>query len=391
MDFEFAPEEIEFRRKLAAFIAEHCTEGVVPGDQDGARYVDTPARRAFVKALAKGGYLGLTWPKEYGGQGLPMIYDYLLIEELARAGAPHAGKGIGIIGRTLMRRGTEEQKKKFLPMILNAEIEWAIGYSEPEAGSDLASLKIRATRDGDGWRVRGQKRFSTSAHFADWYWLAVRTDPDVPKHKGITLVLVDLKSPGIQVNPMWCINGERTNEVFLDDVWVPDSQVVGEPGKGFYYISEALDYERHALFPYGTIERMFEWFLDWVRTATRDGRPVKEDPQVRRTVADLAARLEVARMHSLRVVDAMNRGESANLPAAMNKLAASEFYRRLSNAALDLMGPGGWLRHGSKRTTQAAVFENLYRTGIIMTVGAGSSEVQRNIIARRGLGLPNPV
>ena len=150
MDFRFSKEEMAFRAEVAAYITKHCTEGVVPDDLDGAHYVDTPERRQFMKALAKGGYLGLSWPREYGGKAMPFIYDYHLIEELARAGAPRAGKGVGIIGQTLMRRGSEAQKKKFLPMILNAEIEWAIGYSEPDAGSDLAALKIKVIWPSSG-------------------------------------------------------------------------------------------------------------------------------------------------------------------------------------------------------------------------------------------------
>jgi alkylation response protein AidB-like acyl-CoA dehydrogenase len=194
MDFDFSPEERAFRAEAAAYIKANIKEGVINDGHAGANYTDTPARREFIRALAKKGLLGLSWPKEYGGKGMPFIYDYHLLEELCLAGAPQTGKGIGIIGQTLIRHGTEFQKQLLLPKILSGEIEWAIGYSEPEAGSDLAALKLKATRDpnGHGWRLNGQKRFNTSAHYGDWYWLAARTDPNAPKHKGITLFMFDI-------------------------------------------------------------------------------------------------------------------------------------------------------------------------------------------------------
>jgi len=390
MDFEFSAEEMAFRAEAAAYIRKHCTEGVINEDSDGTRYVDTPARRGFMKAMAQGGYLGVSWPVEYGGRGLPAIYDFHLSEELAAAGAPQIGKGIGIIGRTLMTHGSEFLKREFLPRILRAEIEFAIGYSEPDAGSDLASLKLRATRDGDGWRLNGQKRFTTSAHFADWYFLAARTDASGPKHKGITLFLLPMKAPGIAVHGMPTLDGERTNEVFLDDVQVDDRYVIGEVGQGFYYISEALDFERHTLFPYAMMERVFGVFLDYVRKEKRNGKPLRDDPVVRRAVARLVTDLEVARMHSLRVVDSLNHGRSSNVDAAMNKVWWSEVYQRLADAALELVGPGAWLRRGSAHAPADGFFAMIHQCAVLPTIGAGANEIQRNIIARRGLGLPNP-
>ncbi|MCZ7527948.1 MAG: acyl-CoA dehydrogenase family protein [Acidimicrobiia bacterium] len=391
MDFDWSPEEKAFREEAAAYIQEHLTEGVVNEGCDATRYVDTPERRGFMRALADCGYLGVSWPEEYGGKGLPITYDYLLAEELAAAGAPQSGKGVGIIGQTLIRHGSDELKAEFLPKILRGEIEWAIGYSEPDAGSDLASLKLRATRDGEGWRLNGQKRFTTSAHFADWYWLAARTDPEAPKHRGITLFIVPMNDPGITVQEMRCIDGERTNEVFLDDVWVSDRYAVGEVNKGFNYVSEALDYERHTLFPYSMLPRMFEMFLEFVKTTQRDGVPLRDDPAVRRTVAELARDMEVARMNSIRVVDNMVHGLPATVPAAMNKVWWSELYQRLVNAVLEIVGPGAWLRRGSAHAPMEGFFQQLYRTMVIPAIGAGANEIQRTIIARRGLGLPNPI
>jgi 3-oxocholest-4-en-26-oyl-CoA dehydrogenase alpha subunit len=391
MDFEFSPEERKFAAEARAYASIHAAKpGVQVKGAEATRYIDTPERRAFLKDLAAGGYLGVSWPKELGGKGLSHRYDYILNEELAYINAPSTGKGIGIIGRSIMKHGTDEQKNKFLPLILNADIEWAIGYSEPEAGSDLASLKLKATRDGDGWRLNGQKRFTTSAHFGDWYYIAARTDATGPKHKGITLFLIDLKNtPGMQVNPMYCINGERTNEVFLDNVYVPDSQRFGAEGKGFTIISEALDFERHILFPHNYQQRIFDKFLDWVKTAKRDGVPVRNDPEVRRTVARLAVTLEAARLHSISVLSL--EGYEAAVAAAMTKISSSELFQHMANTITRIIGPTTMLRPDAEGELCDGLFEMIHRAGVILTIGAGANEIQRNIIARRGLGLPNPI
>jgi alkylation response protein AidB-like acyl-CoA dehydrogenase len=390
MNFEFLPEELEWQAKVMAY-ADECASkpGVRVKGAEATRYIDTDARRGFMKDMSKGGYLGVSWPKELGGKGLNTRYDYLLNEAMAYINAPSPGKGIGIIGRSMMKHGTPEQKAKFLPLILNAEIEWAIGYSEPEAGSDLASLKIKATRDGDGWRINGQKRFTTSAHFADWYYLATRTDASGPKHKGITMFLIDLKNtPGIQVNPMYCINGERTNEVFLDNVYVPDSQRFGPEGEGFKVISEALDFERHILFPHNYQQRIFDKFVNWVKTAKKDGEPVAKDPAIRSAVAKLYVLLEQARMHSLSVI-ALD-GYEAAVAAAQTKITSSELFQHMANVISLVIGPQTMLRPDAAGELEDGLFELIHRAGVILTVGAGANEIQRNIIARRGLGLPNP-
>src|SRR5690606_2595686 len=330
MDFEFSPEERAWAEQAQAYIKQCAAKpGVRIKGAEATRFVDTAEKRGFMKDLAKGGYLGVSWPKELGGQGSSARYDYRLNEACAYENAPAVGKGIGIIGRSMARHGTPEQQAYFLPKILNAEIEWAIGYSEPEAGSDLASLKIKATRDGDGWRINGQKRFTTSAHFGDWYYLATRTDASGPKHKGITLFLIDLhNTPGIHITPMYCINGERTNEVFLDNVYVPDSQRFGGEGEGFKIISEALDFERFTLFPHNIQQRIFDKFLEWVRTATRDGEPVRNDPVARNAVARLSVLVETGRMHSVSVLAL--EGYEAAVAAAMNKTFGSELFQHMA-------------------------------------------------------------
>jgi alkylation response protein AidB-like acyl-CoA dehydrogenase len=244
MDFDFTPEQVAFLEEVETFLDEHDDPDVFDVTRENmAQIVDTPKRRAFMAELGKRGWLGITWPEEYGGQDGEGFYEYLLNESLARRGGPQIGKGVGIIGKTLIRHGNERLKKEFLPKILRNEVEFAVGYSEPNAGSDAASMQLKAVRDGDGWLLNGQKTWTTSAHFAEWYWLGARTDPN-SKHQGITLFLVKLDQPGITIKPIWTMGDERTNEVYLEDVWVSDDYVVGELNHGFQYISEALDLER---------------------------------------------------------------------------------------------------------------------------------------------------
>src|SRR5512134_236403 len=257
--------------------------------------VDTPPKRAFMRKLAERGWLGMSWPKLYGGQEKSGIYDFLLTEALSRRGCPQPGKGVGIVGKTLIRHGSEKLKREFLPQIIRGEIEFAIGYSEPQAGSDAANMQLRATRVEGGWRLDGRKIWTTSAHFADWYWVGARTDTS-HKHKGITLFLVPMRHAGLTIHPTWTIGDERTNEVFFDAVFVPDDYVVGELNHGWTYICEALDLERFAMMPVGPLEKKVEALCEWVRTARRDGEPLRASAKARRNVAQLATHLEVARM-----------------------------------------------------------------------------------------------
>ena len=283
VDFAYPPEIQAFQQEVREFIKDNYDPDIMDPRREGmAQLVDTPKRRAFMKKLGERGWLGMSWPEEYGGSGRSGLYEYVLNEELAAVGAPYIGKGIGIVGKTIIRHGSEKLKQEFLPKILANDIEFAIGYTEPNAGSDLAALEMKAVRDDDngGWRLSGQKRFTTSAHFAEWYWLAARTDPDGPKHKGVTLFLLPMEQDGIQITNMPTMGDERVNEVYLDDVFVSDDYVVGEVGKGFVYVSEALDFERFTLFTVSAYVKRYERYRDHVRTAdaqrpAAQGRPAR--------------------------------------------------------------------------------------------------------------------
>ncbi len=282
-------------------------------------------------------------------------------------------------------------------------MEFAVGYSEPNAGSDAASMRLKAERvtsdaGEDGWLLNGQKIWTTSAHFADWYWVGARTDPD-NKHMGITLMLVPLDQEGITINGIWTMGDERTNEVFFDDVFVSDDYVVGQVNYGFRYISQALDLERFTMFTMSPILQRLELLTDYVMTAERDGRPLRDDSRIRARLANLHTDAEVARVMGLRFVAeavkverAVREGKEGFQPptveASEYKLFATELSRRLADAAMDIGGPGSQLRVHTDDAPMRGRSESTYRYTVIDTIGGGSSEIQKNIIARRGLGLP---
>jgi len=389
MDFEFSDEQQAFVKEVEAFLDAHDDPEIFDVTRENmAQIVDTPKRRAFMAEIGEQGWLGITWPEEYGGQDGEGVYEYLLNEQLAGRGGPQIGKGVGIIGKTLIHHGSDKLKAEFLPKILRNEVEFAVGYSEPDAGSDAASMKLKATKDGDGWRLNGQKVWTTSAHFAEWYWLGARTDPD-DKHGGITLFLVPLDQPGITIKGMWTMGDERTNEVFIDDVFVHDDYVVGEVGKGFQYISQALDLERFTMFTFSPIKQRLDLLVEYVRTTVRDGVPLKDDPVIRRRIARLVADAETARVLGLRFVAAsMKGGAPPTTHASQYKLFATELSVRLANEAMDIAGPGSALRVHTEEAPMKGRSESTYRYTVIDTIGGGTSEVQKNIIARRKLGLP---
>ena len=390
MDFEFTPEQLEFVKEVEQFLDDNYDPEVFDVTRENmAQIVDTPKRRAFMAKLGEQGWLGITWPEEYGGKAGDGVYEYLLNEALAARGGPQIGKGVGIIGKTIISHGSETLKAEFLPKILKNEVEFAVGYSEPNAGSDSASMQLKATKVDGGWVLNGQKTWTTSAHFADWYWVGARTDPDAPKHNGITLFLVPMNHPNITIKAIWTMGDERTNEVYLDEVFVPDDYVVGELNRGFQYISEALDLERFTLFTYSPTAQRLELLTEYVRGATRDGQPMKDDPVVRAKVANLHTEAEVARVLGLKFVAASTAGGAPPTSEASEyKLFTTEFSRRLANASMDLAGPGGQLRVHDEEAPMAGRSESTYRYTVIDTIGGGSSEVQKNILARRKLGLP---
>lgn len=393
MDFKLTQEEQEFAAGVRAFLDEEArhpdAHDFMDPDRDAhSQLANSTERRDFCKRMAARGYLGMSWSKDYGGQEIPGIFEYLLNEELALRGAPLIGKGVGCIGKTIIRHGSEEMKSRFLPLILDAEVEFALGYSEPGSGSDLASLKLKAERDGDGWVLNGQKIWTTSAHFADWYWVAARTDPDAPKHKGISVFLIPMNQPGLTVRSIETMGHHHTNEVFFDNVKVRPEDVVGELNKGWTYVCEALDFERFTFYTINPLLQKFERALDILRARQRNGASLASDPGVQRAVGRLGAEVETAKMLQRRVVDSASRGQVPAIEAAMYKVFSTKLGQQITDFVLDHLGPTGLLRRGAEGAVDNGAWEHFYQTTPLDTIGGGTSEVQKNIVARRWLGLP---
>ncbi len=398
MDFEFTPEQQAYKEEVEAFIEANRDPDVMDVTRENmAQLVDTPKRRAFMKSMGHKGWLGMTWPKEYGGSDGEGVYEYILNEALARVGAPQIGKGVGIIGKTLIRRASDKLKKEFLPKILENDVEFAVGYSEPNAGSDAAAMALKAVRseDGKGWIMNGSKIFTTSAHFAEWYWVGAKTDhdPETRKHKAISLFLLPMDTKGLEIQRMPTIGDEITNQVFFTDVYVDDEYRVGELNQGFMYISEALDLERFTMFTFSPIEARTELLCDYVKEATCDGEVLKDDPIVRSKVANLMTDLEVARCLGLKFVNESMKAETGGGPAPTceasgYKLFATELSQRVANETLNITGAGGQLRVHTEDAPLQGRGDITYRYTVIDTLGGGASEIQKNILARRKLGLP---
>lgn len=393
MDFDFATAERAFISEVRDFIAANRqqdeADGVfAPNREADSMLADSAARRAFNQRLAEAGYLGMSWGEQYGGQQRDGIYDYLLNEELASVGAPLIGKGVGCIGKTLINHGSERLKQEFLPQILSGRIEFALGYSEPGAGSDLASLQLKAELDGDEWVLNGQKMWTTSAHFAHWYWVAARSDPQARKHKGISVFLVPMDHPGLSITEIRTMGDHRTNQVFFDDVRIHKDYLVGEVNHGWTYVCEALDYERFTLYTIGPLRTKFDALVALLKITLRDGEPLSQRDSVRRGIVALACDVETATMLQRRVIAAALAGEVPTVEAAMCKLYSTELGRRLADFALDCLGPMGLLRKTAEDAPASGKWEHSYRATVVDTIGGGSSEIQKNIIARRGLALP---
>lgn len=386
MNFGLTAEEEAFRDEVRAFLESEASEEV-----RGSIFIDTPARKEFVSKMAARGWLSMGFPEQYGGSKAPMaLAQYILNQELEKADAPIIGKNIGVIANTILHHGSEDMKQEFLPKIFRNEAQWALAYTEPEAGTDLASLQCRAIVDGDEFVVNGQKRFITSAHFGDYYWTAVRTDPDAPKHRGISILIIDADAPGITITPMYCVGStgaERTNEVFFDDVRVPRSRLVGEANRGWYYMMEALDYERFTIISFTPTIKRFEQFVEWAKYATRKGKPIIEDPIVRRRIAHMAVLMEVGRMLELRCICAAAKGVPS-IEASMNKAWGGVIWSEMTDMALDIMGPEGCLWKGAEGAPMDGDMVDQYLMAGHARVAAAGADVARGIVAKRLLEMP---
>jgi alkylation response protein AidB-like acyl-CoA dehydrogenase len=387
MDIHLTPANLAFIDELRAHIDELPADATARAHEEmEVDEVDLGEEsRAWLRLFGEGGWIGVGWPREYGGQGRSAVEQWLFLEEMAYRKLPTGRLGISSVGPTLMRVGTEAQKRDLIPKLLSMDARIAVGYSEPGAGSDLASLRTSAVRRGDEYVINGQKIYTSSGHYATHIWLAARTGSVDSRHRGITVFILPTDLPGVEIRPIYTQAGGRTNEVFLDDVVIPAENVVGEVDKGWAIIMMALGFER--TFPFSEIAHDLEYLIEWLHS---DEAPagILDDSTTMTEVAELAADLQIARLFSMRTAWMVDQDEVPLAESSMSKIWLSEVRQRLANLALDIFGPAGAL---AARTVGAPVggrFEQLLRYAPLMKIGGGTNEVQRNIIAQRGLGLP---
>ncbi len=383
MDLTYSPEDEAFRTRVRDWLREHLAEAKnVPSKPKEA----LAHAKAWQRKMYEAGFVGLAWPKAYGGREASATRQVILSEELARAGAPPLINTIGlnILGPALILHGSEEQRQRFLPKILTAEEVWCQGFSEPNAGSDLASLRARAVEEGDDFVVNGQKVWTSIGQVADWCFLLVRTDPHAPKQEGISYLLMDMKSSGVQIEPIRQITGRKHfSELFLEDVRIPKANLVGEKNRGWQIAKATLSFERSGLA--GVVE--LEQHLSRLRQLAAETGRLK-DPVIRQHLAQLVIEKEMLKYTGYRALTQQLRGAPPGPESAIGKLAASELRQRLMDAAMEIEGPYAMLGRGNARALQRGRWQGLYLDARAYTIGGGTSEVMRNIIAERTLGLP---
>ncbi len=388
MRYEFTPAQLGWRDAVRAFIRKNVTPALLAEMRQVGNEGDGPLAHAFHQTLFDKGWWGVGWPTEWGGLGKSAIDQYIFGDEMSAAGAPSMRLAISSVAPTILRLGSEQQKQHWLPRILRGEIDFAVAYSEPEAGTDLAALKTRAVLDGDHWVINGHKTWNTGAHSCSHNWVAVRTEPDAPKHKGISMLIVPMDAPGITVQPLWTWSGLRTNAVFFEDVRVPRDALVGERGMGFYYAMMALDFERVMIGSVGMLARFLAELKVFVRRTRHDGAPLGRVPWVRRALADLEMRVEVGRQIGLLNAWLIDQGVVPTKEGSMAKVYVTELNARLASVGMDILGLNGQLAADDPAAALHGRLQWLYTVAPMQRFGGGTNEVQRMIIAQRGLGLP---
>jgi len=394
MDFSFSPEEERFRHDLRDWLRQNLPEGwgtsayTAPKGEGRLAFL-----RDWQRKMYEGGYVGLSWPKEYGGRGASMIEMAIFNEEMARVEAPGPLNvlGLGMAGPTIIVHGTEEQKRRYLQKILNCDEIWCQGFSEPGSGSDVASIRTRAELRGDEFIVNGQKVWTTLAHIADWCMLLVRTDPDAPKHRGISYILVDMKSPGITVRPLRQMTGESEfNEIFFEDVRVPRANLVGELNNGWGVALTTLMNERGTA-SFGTQARfriLYENLVSLARQSSVNGHGATKDPLVRQQLAQHLIDVEILKYNCYRNFTRLLRGGTPGPEGSILKLWWSELNQRMQETAMMLEGSYGQLVRESPWAIEGGRWQHHFMRSRANTIEAGTSEIQRNIIAERVLKMP---
>ena len=387
MEFRFDPPEEAFRQEVRAFLKAELPPD--EGEEDSEE--QWQFSRRFIKKLAARKWLAMAWPAEYGGLGAPHWRQLVYNEEIAYHRAPIGLNQMGVlwVGPAIMLYGSEEQKRRYLPAICSGDEIWCTLYSEPQAGSDMANIQTRAVADGDDYIIDGNKVFVTLAHRAEFGWLIARTDPQAPKHKGLSTFIVDMKAPGITIIPMHNLAGVHSfNQVFFDNVRIPKENLVGVENRGWYQVAVALDFERSGVALPAHARRNLEELTQYVKEARHRGLTGRELAIVRRKLADMAVEIEVGRMLAYRIVSLQSRGVIPNYEASASKLYGTEMMKRFLSAGVSILGLYGQLKRDSRWAPVHGKWERGYLASLGGTVGGGTSEIQRNVIAIRGLGLP---
>ncbi len=403
MDFNDTATESAFRTEVRRFIANECPAGIKRrgfraafggggwDDSDMSREEYFKRNAEWVKKLASHGWVAPAWPKEYGGAGMTVMEQFIFSQEMSLSGAPRGGNfgiGTGWAGPTIILYGTDDQKQKYLPGIVQGDDVWCQGFSEPGAGSDLAAVQTRAVRDGDDFVVNGQKIWTSGAHVAKYMILLARSDPDAAKHKGISYFIVDMKSPGITVRPLVNMaNNHDFNEVFFDNVHVPAENMIGEENRGWYVGTTTLDFERSGIATSISHTLTVKDLVTFIRKHKDEGSVTKNNG-MKNEIADRMIEAGVEEMLCTQVISMQNRGLVPNKEGSIAKLFSSELDVRIAGSAMKVLGMYGQLKNGSEHAPADGRIESTYLYATTSTVGGGTSEIQRNIIASRGLGMP---
>jgi len=386
MHVALTDEQEALRDELRGYFAELMTPDVEAALSAG-EWGGGPARELALR-MGRDGWLGVGWPKEYGGQGRSAVEQFIFFDEAQRAGAPVPFLTINTVGPTLMQFGSDEQKAAFLPRILRGEIHFSIGYSEADAGTDLASLRTSAVFDGDEWVINGSKLWTSLVQDADYVWLAARTDPEAKKHRGISIFIVPTSSRGFRYSPIEIISDGATNATFYEDVRVPHSALVGEVNQGWSLITNQLNLERVALCAPGGVQRLFEDVCRWAReTCLVDGRRVVDQEWVQLHLARVQAGLEFLKLINWKSAWSLTQGRIDPADASTTKVFGTEFFTEAYRLLLEVMGPAGAVKRGSPEAVLRGRVERAYRGTLILTFGGGTNEIQRDLISVFGLGM----
>jgi alkylation response protein AidB-like acyl-CoA dehydrogenase len=389
MRIDFTPEQKKLRQEIRDYYRDLFTPELSRAFEAEREEMGGPVFREIVGRLGRDGWLGIGWPVEYGGQGRTPIEQFIFWDETYRARAPLPIIPVNTIGPTVMQHGTEEQKREILPRILKGELFFGVGYTEPGAGTDLASLQTRAVRDGDEYRINGQKVFTTHAHDCDYIWLAARTDPAAPKHKGISILLVPTDAPGFSVTPIYTLGRERTNATYYQDVRVPASNLVGPENGGWGLITSQLNHERITLATPGFAESVLEEVWRWAaETPCPEGGRMLDQQWVQIHLARVDAKLQALQVLNWRSAWALTEGIPNMAEASALKVMGTEFFVEAYNLLLEIVGAAGIVLEGEPGALFGGRLEAAYRSATTLTFGGGVNEVQRDIIAMAGLGLP---